>query len=165
MSTIKMITIAAIAFAVIGLLTTCGLYLRGLHNQISDLRDNCTAQEKEIAIFVKDQQAASKTITALQTQMTEYLAINAENQRRMRDQLNIIKGFTTTSADPLIKKGEVIDYETSRRVIGDLNRSFVGAWMRPAEGAGSGEATVRKMPAPPDDRILPTSGRASGFAR
>lgn len=165
MSTIKLITIAAIAFAIIGLLTTCGLYLRGLHNQISDLTANCTAQEKEIAIFVKDQQAASKTITALQGQLTEYLAINAESQRRMRDQLSIIKGFTTTSADPLIQNKEVIDYETSHRVVGDLNRSFLGAWMRPAESASAGETVVRTLSAPSDGGFLAPAGRASGYPR
>jgi len=165
MSTIKLITIAAITLAVIGLLTTCGLYLRGLHGQIADLTANCTTQEKEIAIFTHDAAAATKTVAALQAQVTEYGKINVANQRRIVEQLNIIKGFTLTDAKPLIDKKEVIDYETSRRVIDDLNNSFVGAWMQPAASSSAGTSVVRTLSAPPGGGFLPSTGRTPGITR
>lgn len=85
---------------------------------------NCTAQETEIGLFQTDQKAANATITALQQQFNAQEAAIQRYRENIASQQALIAGTHSTPAAPKQEKGEVLDDESSTKVVIFLNDLF-----------------------------------------
>lgn len=91
---------------------------------ITGWQSNCTAQATEINLLKSSELAANATITGLQGQLAAKEESIAQYRASMAEQQAIIASAHSVPAEPLQKTGEVIDNETSRKIVHFLNAVF-----------------------------------------
>lgn len=91
---------------------------------------NCTAQETEIGLLQEDQRTTKVSIEALQTQLDGKEEAIQQYREDLAAQQALVGSLTTTPAAPKQQKGEVLDDESSARVIRFINTLLgrVGVW-------------------------------------
>ena len=94
------------------------------NTEITAWTSNCTAQENEIELLQEDQRTTNATITGLQAQITQKDEAIQQYRESMAEQQAIMAGAHNVPAEPMQKTGEVVDDETSRKIIHLLNAVF-----------------------------------------
>lgn len=94
------------------------------NTEIATWVSNCTAQENEIALLQEDQRTTNATIAGLQAQITQKDEAIQQYRESMAEQQAIMAGAHNVPAEPMQKTGEVVDDETSRKIIHLLNAVF-----------------------------------------
>ena len=94
------------------------------NTEITAWTSNCTAQENEIELLQEDQRTTNATIAGLQAQITQKDEAIQQYRESMAEQQAIMAGAHNVPAEPMQKTGEVVDDETSRKIIHLLNAVF-----------------------------------------
>ena len=94
------------------------------NTEITAWTSNCTAQENEIELLQEDQRTTNATITGLQAQITQKDEAIQQYRESIAEQQAIMAGAHNVPAEPMQKTGEVVDDETSRKIIHLLNAVF-----------------------------------------
>ena len=94
------------------------------NTEITAWTSNCTAQETEIGLLQEDQRTTNATIAGLQAQITQKDEAIQQYRESMAEQQAIMAGAHNVPAEPMQKTGEVVDDETSRKIIHLLNAVF-----------------------------------------
>ena len=92
--------------------------------EITAWMSNCTAQETELELLQESQRTDNATIAGLQDQVTAKDAAIQQYRENLAEQQAIMAGAHDVPAEPMQKTGEVVDDETSRKIIHFLNAVF-----------------------------------------